>query len=106
MAAAKRRQSGFRSSLPILVMPPANGAGIADGGDAVNWLWLNIPLMAAFFIATTGIPLWLVFKHPDQGRQSAPRPRATASRQPTAAHARPVPAYLPSNRDRYAQVGR
>jgi hypothetical protein len=54
----------------------------------VNWLWLNIPLMAAFFAAMTGIPLWLVFKHPDNG------------------HPRPAPAYLPSNRDRYAQVGR
>jgi hypothetical protein len=32
----------------------------------VNWLWLNIPPMAAFFLAMTGIPLWLVFKHPDR----------------------------------------
>jgi hypothetical protein len=32
----------------------------------VNWLWINIPLMAAFFLATAGIPLWLVFKHPDR----------------------------------------
>lgn len=52
----------------------------------MNWLWLNIPLMAVFFMAMTGIPLWLVFKHPDDGQ--------------------PVPVYLPSNRDRYAQVGR
>jgi hypothetical protein len=80
MAPTKRWQSRFRSSLPTLVMSPAKGAGIAVGGDAVNWLWLNIPLMAAFFMAMTGIPLWLVFKHPDQERKSAPRPRATASR--------------------------
>jgi hypothetical protein len=54
----------------------------------VNWLWLNIPLMAAFFATMTGVPLWLVFKHPDNG------------------HPRLAPVYLPSNRDRYAQVGR
>jgi hypothetical protein len=33
----------------------------------VNWFWLNVPLMAVFFLAITGIPLWLVFKHPDTG---------------------------------------
>ncbi len=32
----------------------------------MNWLWINIPLMAVFFLAVTGIPLWLVFKHPDR----------------------------------------
>jgi hypothetical protein len=39
----------------------------------MNWLWLNIPLMAVFFVAVTGIPLWLTFKHPDRRpAQSAP----------------------------------
>jgi len=33
----------------------------------MNWFWLNVPLMAAFFGAWVGIPLWLVFKHPDRG---------------------------------------
>jgi hypothetical protein len=33
----------------------------------VNWLWINIPLMAVFFLAMTGIPLWLVVRHPDRG---------------------------------------
>jgi hypothetical protein len=88
MALAERRQSRLRSSPPTLVTSPANGAGCPHGGDAVNWLWLNIPLMSAFFATMTGIPLWLVFKHPDNG------------------HIRPAPVYLPSNRDRYAQVGR
>jgi Flp pilus assembly protein TadB len=32
----------------------------------VNWLWLNVLLMTAFFVAATAIPLWLVFKHPDR----------------------------------------
>jgi len=42
----------------------------------VNWLWLNIPLMAVFFLAMTGIPLWLVFKHPD--RRPAMEPQGQA----------------------------
>jgi hypothetical protein len=41
----------------------------------VNWLWLNIPLMAVFFLAMTGIPLWLVYRHPDTGPAGG-RPRA------------------------------
>jgi hypothetical protein len=118
MATAKRWQSMLRSSLPIMDMSPANGAGFPDGGDVVNWLWLNIPLMAAFFAAMTGIPLWLVLKHPDHGpaasqpaaRGRQARPPATVHqpapvRQP-AVHPQPALAYLPSNRDRYAQVGR
>jgi hypothetical protein len=80
----------------------------------VNWLWLNIPLMAVFFIAMTGIPLWLVWKHPDLGpaavktrRSRAIRPStAPARRQPTAVPPQAIPVYLPSNFDRYAQVGR
>lgn len=31
----------------------------------MNWLWLNISLMAAFFLAVAGIPLWLVLRRPD-----------------------------------------
>jgi len=31
----------------------------------VNWLWLNISLMAVFFLAVAGIPLWLVLRRPD-----------------------------------------
>ncbi len=42
----------------------------------MNWLWLNIPLMAVFFLAMTGIPLWLVFKHPDRGPVRAQHVRA------------------------------
>jgi hypothetical protein len=44
----------------------------------VNWFWMNIPLMVVFFAAVAGIPLWLVFKHPDtapeEGRRTAPEP--------------------------------
>ena len=40
----------------------------------MNWLWLNIPLMAVFFIAVAGIPLWLVLRRPDFGPQAAGQP--------------------------------
>ena len=37
----------------------------------MNWLWLNIPLMAVFFLAFAGIPLWLVLRRPDFSSASA-----------------------------------
>jgi hypothetical protein len=49
---------------------PARSAGTSTKEVHVNWFWLNVPLMTVFFAAMTGIPLWLVFKHPD--RSSAP----------------------------------
>lgn len=49
----------------------------------MSWLWLNIPLMAVFFLAMTGIPLWLVFKRPDTGPDGA----QDAGRQVTASSA-------------------
>jgi hypothetical protein len=32
----------------------------------MNWFLLNMPLAAVFLGIWVGIPLWLVFKHPDQ----------------------------------------
>jgi hypothetical protein len=50
------------------------------------WFWLNLPLAAAFFTGWVGIPLWLVFKHPDAG------PRAvSADRREHAGDSRPRP---------------
>jgi hypothetical protein len=46
------------------------------------WLWLNILLAAMFFGAWTGVPLWLVVKHPDTG----PDPRVPET-DPCQAHA-------------------
>jgi hypothetical protein len=40
----------------------------------VNWLWLNIPLMAVFFLAVAAIPLWLVLRRPDFAAAPADRP--------------------------------
>ena len=34
----------------------------------MSWLWLNISLGAVFFLATAGIPMWLVLRHPDERR--------------------------------------
>ena len=62
----------------------------------MSWLWLNIPLAAVFFLATTMIPLWLVIKHPDSRPETAARARRAADRTarvPVAAQAhRPVTA--------------
>ena len=38
------------------------------------WLLLNLLMAAPFFAVWTGVPLWLVFKHPDRGDE-----RRTAS---------------------------
>jgi len=53
----------------------------------MSWFWLNIPLGAVFFLATAGIPLWMVLRHPDTrsaGTRSAAAsaPDATPLSQP------------------------
>jgi hypothetical protein len=45
---------------------------------SVEFLWINIPLMAVFFALWVGVPMWMIFKRPDRA------PRET----------RTVPAYL------------
>jgi hypothetical protein len=37
----------------------------------MTWFWLNIPLGALFFLAISGIPFWMVIRHPDH-RQAGP----------------------------------
>lgn len=36
-----------------------------------SWLWVDIPLCVLIFLAVCGIPLWMVFKHPDHGPHRA-----------------------------------
>jgi hypothetical protein len=36
----------------------------------MQWFWMNIPLAAMFVAIWTGVPLWLVLKHPDTGPES------------------------------------
>jgi hypothetical protein len=43
-----------------------------------EFLWINISLMALFFALWVGVPMWMIFKHPDRD------PRET----------RTIPAYL------------
>jgi hypothetical protein len=43
----------------------------------MTWLLLNIPLAALFFALWVGIPLWMVFKHPDTGPAPAAEPAVT-----------------------------
>lgn len=31
------------------------------------WFWLNVPLAAVFLAAWSGIPLWMVLRHPHWG---------------------------------------
>jgi hypothetical protein len=52
----------------------------------MNWIWLNMPLGALIFLATAGIPLWMVIKHPDAGPE--PEPARRTARPPAR-----VPAY-------------
>jgi len=43
----------------------------------MTWLLLNIPLMILFLALWTGIPLWLVRKHPDTKPTLAAAPAVT-----------------------------
>jgi hypothetical protein len=36
----------------------------------MHWFWMNIPLATMIFAIWTGVPLWLVLKHPDTGPQA------------------------------------
>jgi hypothetical protein len=55
----------------------------------MHWFWMNIPLGALIFAVWTGVPLWLVLRHPDTGPQRrvpktppAAQPGAPISSQP------------------------
>jgi hypothetical protein len=54
----------------------------------VNWFWLNVPLMAVFFVAVAGIPLWLVLRRPD----FAAAPADQRGQPPVTLAAREIPA--------------
>jgi hypothetical protein len=56
-------------------------------------LAINIPLAVLFLGLWTGIPLWLVFKHPDRGPEAArtvPAYRRAQAARPAYAAARPA----------------
>jgi len=37
----------------------------------MSWMWINLPLAIVFFGAWTGIPLYMVLRHPSWGAESA-----------------------------------
>jgi hypothetical protein len=37
----------------------------------MTWFWLNVPLAVLFFAAWSGIPMWMVLRHPDRHPESA-----------------------------------
>jgi hypothetical protein len=68
----------------------------------MNWLWLNIPLAALIFLAVTGIPLWLVIRHPDAAPAWREAPARDVAQQPRLA----VAALAAATPDIRAQTGR
>jgi hypothetical protein len=41
----------------------------------MNWFWLNVPAGILFVAAWSGIPFWLVLKHPDWAGRPEPATR-------------------------------
>ncbi len=68
----------------------------------MSWLWLNIPLAALIFFAITGIPLWLVIRHPDTAPARHETPGRDVARQPRLA----VAALAVATPDIRARAGR
>jgi hypothetical protein len=70
----------------------------------MHWFWMNIPLAALIFAVWTGVPLWLVLKHPDTGPQRRV-PKTPPTVQPAApASPRPADAYRPRQAGRRQEL--
>ena len=39
--------------------------------SSTMWLWLNVIICGIIFLAFVGVPLWLVTRRPDTGREVA-----------------------------------
>jgi hypothetical protein len=59
----------------------------------MSWFWLNIPVGALFFLATAGIPVYMVLKYPDERRpqRAAHASDATPQSRPVFAATGPHP---------------
>ena len=68
------------------------------------WFWMNIPLAALIFAAWTGVPLWLVLKHPDTGPQRRVPKTPTAARPGTPASSQPAGADHPRQAGRRQEL--
>jgi hypothetical protein len=64
----------------------------------MSWFWLNVPLAGLFVAAWSGIPLWMVLRHPD--RDHAPAIQAPA----TAVRAAPADLQVERTTERSAQL--
>ena len=40
----------------------------------MNWFWMNIPAALVFLGLWSGIPMWLILRHPDRGPAQVPAP--------------------------------
>ena len=68
---------------------------------SATWLWIDLPLCVLLFLAVSGIPLWMVFKHPDTGPDSGgngPGGQHNGLARPTPARRLPVPVNVPAGR--------
>jgi hypothetical protein len=55
----------------------------SKGAKMPAWFWLNVPADVLFFLAVSGIPLWMVLKEPAEqipDHRPDPGPSAPASR--------------------------
>jgi hypothetical protein len=49
----------------------------------MGWIWLNIPLALVFAALAIGLPLWVTFRFPEDGRSKA-TPRTAPVQQSSA----------------------
>ncbi len=50
----------------------------------MSWFWLNVPLAALFVAAWSGIPLWMVLRHPERDHEPTIQAAAQAVQAATA----------------------
>ena len=55
-------------------------------------VWANIPMALMFILAWSGIPLWMVIKHPDTAPDFSEARAYLAAKEARATTAEPVPA--------------
>jgi len=57
----------------------------------MNWFWMNIPAALVFLGLWTGIPMWLILKHPDRGPAPLAVPSPAPARRPALAEPQITP---------------
>jgi hypothetical protein len=76
-AGIHRRDKGRSEQGQKFTGQPENVAGKGPAlmmeVTGMSWFWMFLPLSAVFFVATAGIPMWLVLRRPDFGPEPAAR---------------------------------